>query len=167
MIWVVREPVVRGAGLLLTVAYASSIGWMYARQPTSAAQVSGGLASLVHVYSVDEQSFEDGLRFFHEDQFEAARSAFGRADPAQRDARTQFYIAYAFYRQGWGRVRTDAALYEQGLQAVDRAIANAPKGRVIVDDPQLQMHSADELRAELAQGAAHPFHPLQALSARK
>ncbi|HEX5474132.1 MAG TPA: hypothetical protein VFX12_05655 [Vicinamibacterales bacterium] len=162
-----RHSVVRGAGLLLTIAYASAIGWIYARQPTSAAQVSGGLASLIHAYHVDPQAFDDGVRFFHQDQFEPARAALARADPAQRDARTQFYIAYTFYRQGWGRVHTDAALYQQGLQAIDRAIASAPGGRVIVDDPQIQMHSGDELRAELARGITHPIHPLDLFGTRK
>lgn len=163
----VREPIVRTAGLLLTVAYASAIGWMYARQPESAAQVTGGLASFMHAYRIDQQAFTDGLAFFHRDQFDAARAAFSRADPAQRDARTQFYIAYAFYRQGWGRIRNDAGLYQEGLQAVDRAIAAAPGGRVVVDDPDLQMHSADELRAELADGVTHPVHPLLVFRARK
>jgi hypothetical protein len=163
----VREPIIRAAGLLLTVAYASAIGWMYARQPESAAQVTGGLASFMYAYRIDQQAFADGVAFFHRDQFEAARAAFSRADPAERDPRTQFYIAYSFYRQGWGRIRTDAALHQQGLQAADRAIAAAPGGRVIVDDPELQMHSADELRAELADGIAHPVHPLQVLRARK
>ena len=162
-----RESVVRAGGLLLTIGYASVLGWMYLRQPASAAQVSGGLASLVHAYRIDQTAFDDGVRFFHLDQFEPARAAFARADPAQRDARTQFYIAYSFYRQGWGRVRTDRTLYEQGVRAIDRAIADAPNGRVVVDDPQLLMHSGDELRAELARGAAAPFHPLQILSTRK
>jgi hypothetical protein len=164
----VREPVLRATGLLLTFLYASLISWMYVHQPQSAAEVSGGLASLVHAYHIDQQAFDDGLRFFHRDQFDAARAAFARADPAQRDPRTQFYIAYACYRQGWGRVSTDRELYEEGLKAVDRAIASAPGGRIVVDDdPQLQMQSADELRAELARGVADPVHPLRAFSSRK
>ena len=43
-----------------------------------------------------------------------------------RDARTQFYIAYSFYRQGWNRTHRDDALYTQGLETVERAIALAP-----------------------------------------
>lgn len=118
----------RAAGLVLTILYASVIGWMYARQPESAAQVSGGLAAFVHAYRIDQQAFDDGVRFFHQDQFEAARSAFARADSAQRDPRTQFYIAYSHYRQGWGRVYIDRAQFEAGLAAVDQAIAAAPGG---------------------------------------
>ena len=162
-----RESTVRAAGLVLAILYASIIGWMYARQPETVAQVSGGLASFVHAYRIDQQAFDDGVRFFHQEQFEASRSAFARADPAQRDPRTQFYIAYSHYRQGWGRIYIDRAQFEAGLAAVDRAIASASGGRVVVDDPQLQMHSADELKAELAMGLAHPVHPLSVLRGRK
>jgi hypothetical protein len=163
----VNESLVRATGLVAALTYAAVIGWILARQPQTAAQVSGGLASLVNAYHVDQQAFDDGVGFFHRDLFEAARAAFNRADPAERDARTQFYIAYAFYRQGWGRLSIDRALYEQGLQAVDRAIANAPGGRIIVDDPQLQMHSGDELRAEISRGLESPVHPLQVFGSRK
>jgi hypothetical protein len=163
----VRESFVRAGGLLLVLLYASIIGWMYVRQPQSAAQISGGLASFAHAYRIDQQAFDDGIGFFHRDQFEAARAALARADPAERDPRTQFYIGYACYRQGWGRIYTDRALYEQGLKAVDLAIASAPGGRVVVDDPRIEMHSADELRAELAQGLATPVHPLRVFRPRK
>ena len=66
--------------------------------------------------------------------------------------RTQFYIAYTYYRQGWGRVYNDDVLFKSGLEAVDRAIALAPGHRLVVDDPALDMHTADELRAELQRG---------------
>ena len=96
--------------------------------------------------------------------------AFGRADPADRDAQTQFYIAYTFYRQGWGRLYHDDALYRAGLAAVDRAIALGPHGRLIVDDPALQMHSADDLKAELEAGIrvdASDFNPARLFRQRK
>ena len=76
----------------------------------------------------------------------------GGADPAQRDALTQFYSAYAFYREGWGRVYNDDALFRAGLEAVERAISLAPKGVLMVDDPNLKIHTAAELKAELQQG---------------
>ena len=87
-----------------------------------------------------------------------------RADPAQRDARTQFYIAYSFYRQGWGRVYNDDVLFTQGVAAIERAIALAPNQRLVVQDPGLGMPSADELRAELQRGLtreASDFNPLR------
>jgi hypothetical protein len=152
------------------MAYATFIAWLYATQPQSAAQVGGGLASMVGAYSIDRQAFDDGLRFLRHDQFVEARAAFARADRAERDARTQFYIAYAYYRQGWGRLYSDDTLFRQGLAAVDHAIALAPGGRVVVDDPDLQMHSADELRAELQRGLtveAADFNPLRVFRKRK
>ena len=39
--------------------------------------------------------------------FPPARAMFDEADPEKRDGRTQFYIAYSFYRQGWGRFSND------------------------------------------------------------
>jgi hypothetical protein len=132
--------------------------------------MAGGLTSQVGAYRIDQQAFSDGLEFFRRDAFLEARAAFARADPAQRDARTQFYVAYSFYREGWGRVYNDDALFAQGLDAVDRAIALAPDHRLIVDDPQLAMHSADELRGELRRGLTRElsdFNPLKVLRHRK
>ena len=99
-----RETVVRVSGLAITLAYAVLIGWLYARQPATIAEVTGGLSAAIGAYHIDQQAFEDGLQFFRRDQFTEARAAFARADPAQRDSRTQFYVAYSYYRQGWGRL---------------------------------------------------------------
>ena len=163
-----REPIVRAAGLAVVVAYAGLIVWVYARQPQTLAQVTGGLASSVGAYHVDAQSFADGIRFFRRGQFMEARAAFERADSAQRDARTQFYIAYACYREGWGHFYNDRRLLARGLEAVDRAIALAPNGRLVVeDDPDLQMRSADELKAELQRGMQRDPNPLHVFRSRK
>jgi hypothetical protein len=166
----VRESIIRTGGLIASIGYGAFIAWLYATQPQTVAQVSGGLTSMVGAYSIDRQAFDDGLRFFRHDQFVEARGAFARADRAERDPRTQFYIAYAYYRQGWGRLYSDDALFRQGLAAVDRAMALAPDGRLVVDDPDLQMHSADELRAELQRGLtveAADFNPLRVFRKRK
>ena len=165
-----KEPAIRATGLAASAIYAAAIGWLYVTQPQNAAQVTGGLAAAIGAYHVDRQGFDDGLRFFRGNQFVEARAAFARADPAERDATTQFYIAYAYYRQGWGRLYNDDALFTQGLAAVDKAIALAPGGRIVVDDPDLQMHSADELRAELQRGVtreASDFNPLKVFRTRK
>jgi hypothetical protein len=166
----VRESVVRSIGLTVSLAYGALVLWVYATQPQTMAQVSGGLTSIIGAYSIDQQAFDDGLRFFRADKFPEARAAFARADRAQRDARTQFYIAYAFYREGWGRLFNDDTLFRQGLTAADLAIALAPNGRLVIDDPDLQMHSADELRAELQRGLtveASDFNPLRVVRKRK
>src|SRR5215510_1794208 len=138
-----RESVVRSIGLTVSLAYGGLALRLYATQPQTFAQVSGGLTSIIGAYSIDQQAFDDGLRFFRADKFPEARASFARADRAQRDARTQFYIAYAFYREGFGHVYNDDALFTQGVASVDLAISLAPNGRLVVDDPNLQMHSAD------------------------
>ena len=166
----VREQIVRGAGLVVAIAYASAITWTYVRQPQTVAQVTGGLASEMGAYRIDSQAFADGLAFFKQDKFVEARAAFARADPAERDALTQFYAAYSYYRQGWGRIYSDDALFGEGLKRVDLAIALAPAGRLVVDDPALQIHSADELRAELEAGLrrdASDLNPLRVMRQRK
>lgn len=160
----------RALGLLFAGGYGVLIVWLYAAQPQTVAQMTGGLAAEIGVYRVNPQAFEDGLRFFRKDQFEEARAAFARADPAQRDARTQFYIAYSYYRQGWGRVYNDDDLFKKGLQTVDLAIALAPENRLVVDDTNLGMKTADELRAELQRGMtrdASDLNPLRVFEPRK
>jgi hypothetical protein len=161
---------VRAAGLAFSVGYAALIVWLYASQPQTGAEAIGGLAASVGAYRVDAQAFDEGQAFFKRDLFPESRMAFARADPARRDARTQFYIAYTFYRQGWGRLYSDDELFRQGVEAVDRAIAVAPAGRVIVDDPGLVMRSSDELKAELERGLrreAGDFNPVRVFDGRK
>lgn len=165
-----RETGIRLAGLAATAAYAGLVVWLFASQPRTLAEIRGGLTSAVGAYEVDAQAFADGLRFFRSDQFEEARMAFQRADPAMRDARTQFYVAYSYYRQGWSRFHHDDALYAEGVKAADRAIAAAPGGRLVVDDPNLKMRTAEELRTELEKGLrrdASDFNPLRLFRERK
>ena len=161
---------IRVAGLCASFVYAAFVAWLFATQPQSAAEVRGGVAASVGAYHIDQASSDEGLAFFRRDQFAEARSAFARADPAQRDAHTLFYVAYSYYRQGWGRVYNDDALFRQGLATVERAIAVAPGGRVRVDDPGLRMQTADQLKAELERGLARDvgdLNPLKVLRERK
>ena len=160
----------RVAGLLGSAAGAVCIGWLYVRQPQTMAQVTGGMTSTLGAYAIDRASFEDGLRFFRNDQFVEARAALHRADPADRDARTQFYVAYSCYRQGWGRVYVDRLLFQNGLEAAHRAVALAPGGRLVVDDANLGMKSIDELQAELERGLVRDvsdLNPLKVFRTRK
>src|SRR5438105_545841 len=165
-----RDAWVRATGLATTVVYAGVIAWLYARQPQTIAEMAGALSASVGVYRVDPEAFQHGLTLFRADQFDAARLAFDRADAAHQDPKTQFYIAYSYYRQGWGRVYNDDALFMAGLEAIDRATALAPGGRIVVDDPDLQMRSAEELKAELQAGLRHgisDFNPLKMFRPRK
>jgi hypothetical protein len=164
-----RSAWLRATGLVLSLAYATFIIWLYAAQPRTLAEVRGGVAASVGAYAIDRPSFDAGLRFFRADQFEEARSAFARADPAQRDATTQFYIAYSYMRQGWGRVYHDDALYRQAQTALARAVAASPAGSVRVNDAGLALRTSDELAAELDRGltrSASDFNPLKVWSTR-
>ena len=165
-----KATAVRAAGLASSLAYAAFIAWVYAQQPRTVAELAGGLASTVGAYEIDRNSFNQGLQFFRADRFEEARAALGRADPARKDATTQFYVAYSYYRQGWGRLYNDDALFRKGLEAVDQAIRLSPNGRLDVADQSLGMRTADELRAELMRGLTREtsdLNPMRLLEPRK
>jgi hypothetical protein len=166
----VKDAAIRGAGLLTAALYAGFIGWVYANQPRTVAQLTGGMAASVGAYAIDRPAFNQGLQFFRNDQFEEARAALARADPARQDATTQFYVAYSYYRQGWGRMYNDDALFTKGLEAVERALEVAPGHRLDVPDPASDMRTADELKAELARGLKREpsdLNPMRLLEKRK
>lgn len=165
-----RESLFQGLGIVSILAYGAVITWLYATAPRSLGEVATGARVAAGTYQVDRARFEAGLRLFRAEQFRAARDEWGRADPAQRDPRTQFYVAYAFYREGWGRVYKDDALYRQGIEAVNRAIALSPAAALVVSDPTLQMRTAAELKAELEKGTERrldDLNPLKLLEPRK
>jgi tetratricopeptide (TPR) repeat protein len=156
-------------GLALSAIYAALIIWIYATEPRSFREVATGAQVAAGTYQVDQEKFNAGLELFRREQFRAARDEWQRADPAQTDPRTQFYIAYSFYREGWGRVYYDQELFKRGLETVNRAIAlsSAP---LSIDDPNLQMHTAAELKAELEQGmegTLSDLNPLKVMRQRK
>ena len=158
------------AGLALTIAYAVFIVWIYATEPRTFKEVAISAEVAAGTYQVNQEKFNSALDLFRREQFRAARDEWQRADPAQGDARTQFYIAYSFYREGWGRLYYDQQLFKQGLEAVNRAIALASTSPLTVDDPNLGMHSAAELKAELEQGTERSWsdvNPLKVLGTRK
>ena len=157
-------------GLAVTAIYAAFIVWIYATQPRTFQEVATSAEVASGSYQVDEEKFNAALDLFRRDQFRAAREQWQLADPAQNDARTQFYIAYAFYREGWGRVYYDQALFRQGLEKVERAISLAHSSPLVVSDPNLQMHTAAELKAELELGTERSIadiNPLKVLRTRK
>jgi hypothetical protein len=166
----VRESVFQGLGIVCTLLYGTLIAWLYATAPRSLGEVATGVRVAAGTYQIDQARFDAGLRLFRAEHFRAARDEWGRADPAQRDARTQFYIAYAFYREGWGRMYKDDALYRQGIEAVNRAIALHPAAPLAVADPTLQMRTAAELKAELEKGTERRWddlNPFKLLDPRK
>ena len=165
-----QSKIIQVAGVALTLAYAAFIVWIYATEPRSFKEVATSAEVAAGTYQINQEKFNSGLDLFRREQFRAARDEWQRADPAQGDARTQFYIAYAFYREGWGRVYYDQELFKQGLEAVNRAILLASTSPLTVDDPNLRMHSAAELKTELEQGTERSWsdvNPLKVLRTRK
>jgi hypothetical protein len=165
-----QRRLIQTIGISWTLVYAAAIVWIYATEPRSLKEVATNTQVAAGVYEVNQEKFNSGLALFRREQFRAARDEWATADPAQKDARTQFYIAYAFYREGWGRVYYDKNLFTQGVEAVSRAIALAPNGGLTIDDAELQMHSPAELKAELEQGTATSWgdlNPLKMFRTRK
>jgi hypothetical protein len=145
-----------------------SIIFLYGTEPRSFAEVTTRGQVVLGTYAIDKVLFDQGLASFRLDEFIAARSAFDRADPEKKDARTQFYTAYSYYRQGWGRVSNDDALFNAGLEAVNRSIAADPNFRE--PDPNLGLKTAVELKNELEEGlqiTASDLNPFKLIRERK
>ena len=165
-----RRRLIQSLGVAWTVLYATFIIWLYSTAPRTFAEMTTEASAAVGAYEVDRARFDAGRELFLREQYAAARAEWERADPARRDARTQFYVAYSFYREGWGRVYSDDALYRQGLEAVDLAAGLSAGAPLAVEDPELKMHTAAELKAELEQGlerTADDFNPLKVFRERK
>ena len=165
-----RPTLIKSAGIVWTLLYASFVVWIYATAPRTLTEATTGVSVAARTYAIDEARFHAAHELFRREQYRAARDEWARADPARRDARTQFYIAYAFYREGWGRVYNDDALFKQGLQSIEHAIGLSPAGALTVDDPELKIKTAAELKAELQQGTESSlgdFNPLKIVRERK
>ncbi len=165
-----RHRLIQWVGIAWTLAYAALVVWLYAAAPQSIAEAKTRASVAAGTYEIDRARFEAGRELFRREQYAAARGEWERADPARRDARTQFYVAYSFYRQGWGRVYNDDALFRQGLEAAERAAALSTDAPLAVEDPELKIHTPAELKAELQSGlerTAEDFNPLKVFRERK
>src|ERR1044072_4095227 len=129
-----KQRVLQSIGLLLSMIYAVAIVWIYATEPRSFKAVATGAQVATGAYQVDQERFDAALALFRREQFRAARDEWQRADAAQGDPKTQFYIAYSFYREGWGGGYYDQDLFKQGVEAVNRAIALAPAPLTVGDE---------------------------------
>jgi hypothetical protein len=159
--------VIQIAGLAFTFAYAAFIVWIYATEPRTFKEVTRSAEVAAGTYEINQEKFNSAVNLFRREQYRAAREEWQQADPAQRDARTQFYIAYSFYREGWGRFYFDQALFKQGVDAVNRAIALSSASPLTIDDPNLSMHTTSELKAELEQGLEGRWTDINPLRTRK
>ena len=165
-----RHRLIQRVGIVWTLLYAALVIWLYATAPRSVGEVATQASVAAGTYEVDRARFDAGRELFLREQYRAARGEWELADPARRDARTQFYVAYSFYREGWGRVYNDDALFRRGLEAAGLAVGLSGPGPLTIADPELKIQTAAELKAELEQGlerTAEDFNPLKVFRERK
>lgn len=174
-----KEKYIQLGGISLTFIYGLFVMWLYVAAPESLTEVPTKAQQTIesvtttaqvitNTYEIDRAKFDEGVQAFRTDNFVVARDAFLKSDPEKRDANVQFYIAYSFYRQGWGRVSSDDAMFKQGLEATSRVTALDKNYRS--DDANLKMHTPAELKAELEQGlqvTAEDFNPFKVFRERK
>jgi hypothetical protein len=163
-----QQKIIQIAGILSSVFYAAFIIWLYSTEPKSFAEISQKAEVTVGTYEINQAKFDEGVRLFRAENYRAAREMLAQADAERRDARVQFYVAYSFYREGWGRAWNDDALFRQGLEAANRASSLNPNFRA--DDADLKLKTAAELIAELEHGLERSWddlNPLKVLRERK
>jgi major membrane immunogen (membrane-anchored lipoprotein) len=163
-----KERHIQLLGICLAAAYFSLIIWLYANEPKTFSEAATKASVTAGTYEVDQAKFDEGLRAFRQETYVAARDSFIKADPEKRDAKTQFYMAYSYYRQGWGRLSSDDALFRQGLESVNQAAVLDENFKT--DDADLKLKTPAELKNELEQGlviTAEDFNPLKVMRERK
>ena len=179
LIIAMNEKYIQISGIFLAAFYTFFIAWLYIAEPKSLDELPAKAQTTIEnvttktqvaigTYEVDRAKFDEGLKAFRADNFIGARDNFERADTEKRDAKTQFYIAYSFYRQGFGRVSNDDALFKQGLEQINRVIALDANYKS--DDANLQLKTPVELKNEFEEGlkvTAGDFNPFKVLRERK
>jgi ABC-type oligopeptide transport system substrate-binding subunit len=166
-------------GTVATAVYFVFVAFLYLAEPRSLADISTKAVTTVQdavtkgtvitgTYEIDRAKFNEALALFRQDNFVAARDLFQKADPERRDAVTQYYIAYTYYRQGWGRVSNDDELFAAGLKQLD--VVDKLDANFIATDDDLKLKRPAELRHELEEGrriTADDFNPLKLVRERK
>jgi hypothetical protein len=174
-----KEKYIQILGIAVALSYGVFIVFLYAAEPRSLEEISSKAIETVQnaatkgqvitgTYEIDQAKFGEGLNAFRQNNFIVARDSFAKADPERRDAKTQYYIAYSFYRQGWGRVTNDDALFKQALEQVGRVTMLDKDFRS--DDADLKLRTPAELKNELEEGmrvTADDFNPLKVLRERQ
>ena len=168
------------SGIVLSSLFGVFILFVYVTAPQSLVELTTKAGETVGkavntgqiitgTYQVDQAKFQRGLMLFRDQDYPGARVAFEEADPEKRDGKTQFYIAYSFYRQGWGRFSSDDELFKRGLEIAKHA-QTLLGGDLVSNDEDLKLKTAAALANELEEGlrvTADDFNPLRALNERK
>ena len=163
----------------MTTVYTVFVVFLYWAEPKTLEEVSAKAKTtienvstkgtvIIGTYEIDRSKFDEGLAAFRQDNFLVARDRFEKADPEKRDANTQYYIAYSYYRQGWGRLSNDDTLFKQGLDQLGRVTTLDPNYKAT--DSDLQLKNPVELKNEFEEGlkiTADDFNPMKAFRERK
>lgn len=174
-----KEKYLQVFGIVLTAVYGLFVAWIYVAAPKSLEELPAKAQETIeratataqvitNTYEIDQAKFNEGLTAFRADNFIVARDNFEKADTEKRDAKTQFYIAYSFYRQGWGRVSNDDELFKKGLEQMKRVELLDKNFKS--DDANLQLKTPVELKNEFEEGlkvTASDFNPLKLVRERK
>ena len=166
-------------GIAVSVVYFGFIAFLYLAEPRSLGDISTKAATTLQdvttkgqvitgTYEVDPVKFAEALRLFRQDNFVAARDVFQKADPERRDAATQYYIAYTYYRQGWGRISNDGELFAAGLKQLD--VVDQIDPNYVATDDDLKLKRPVELRHEFEEGmrvTLDDFNPAKLVRERK
>ena len=174
-----NEKQIQILGIVLAAFFAFFIAWLYVAEPKSLDELSAKAQMTIEnvttktqvaigTYEVDKAKFDEGLKAFRAENHLIARDNFERADTEKRDAKTQFYIAYSFYRQGFGKVYNDNELFKQGLEQIYRVVISDKNFRS--DDTDLKLKTPVELKNEFEEGlkvTAGDFNPFKVLRERK
>lgn len=174
-----KEKYLQIFGIVLTVFYGLFVAWIYIAEPKTLTELPAKAQETIekatntaqvitNTYEVDQTKFNEGLTAFRNDNFVVARDQFSKADTENRDAKTQFYIAYSFYRQGFGKVSNDDELFKKGLEQVNKVIVLDRNFKS--DDANLQLKTPAELKNEFEEGlkvTPSDFNPLKVFRERK
>ncbi|MGB7068994.1 MAG: hypothetical protein WBD22_05825 [Pyrinomonadaceae bacterium] len=174
-----KESQIHVLSALFTLTYFIFIAFLYWSEPSALAEIPSKAVNtiqdaaskgsvLIGTYEADQRIFNEGVNAFQQDNFVLARDLFAKADPQNRDPGTQFYIAYSYYRQGWGRISNNDELFRKGLETVDRIVSLDPNFNAA--DETLSIQTPGDLRRELDDGlkiTAGDFNPLRIIRKRK
>ena len=163
-----RPAIIYALSCTISALGLAGLAFVYWTQPKTFSEAATKGQVIIGTYSADQTELARAIELFRREDFTAARAAFEKADPERRDAKTQFYLAYCYYRQGWGRISNDDELFRSGLEAANRSLAIDPQFRA--EDSNLGMQTASELRNELEEGlkvTASDFNPLRLIRERK
>ncbi len=160
-----NEKTIHIFSIILITFFGAFIVWLYTSEPKNLAEITSKAAVTVGTYEINKDKFNQGLQHFRTENYAVARDFFNQADTEKRDANTQFYIAYSFYRQGFGKVFNDDKLFKQGLEIINKTDVNFSS-----NDPDLKLKTPAELKNEFEEGlklTSDDFNPLKVMRERK